>query len=157
MRVAEIRVTPEAVEAVVAFEPGEAMRTSEAAGAAERLMRVLPGLRGHGCDNTARRSFAAEIADTELAHALEHATLEIMAMAGSPSGLSGRTSWDFARDGRGVFRLRVEYDDDLIALGALKASEAVLRWAVAGEGAPPDVEGEARRLRGLRRTRGGRR
>jgi hypothetical protein len=150
VRVSEITVTPGAIEAILLFDAGEGMRTSDAPEAVPRLLRVLPGLRGHGCDNDAGQRFADELADTELAHLLEHATLEIMAMAGSPVGLRGSTSWDFKRDGRGVFRVRVAYDDDLVALGALKAAEATLRWAVTGEGTRPDVEGEARRLRGLR-------
>ena len=151
MRIREVRVAPDAVEATVAVEPGEPLRTSDVPDAVPRILRLLPGLRGHYCDNDAGRSFPDELADTELAHLLEHASLEVMAMAGSPAGLAGSTSWDFARDGRGVFRVRLAYDDDLVAVGALKVAAAALAWCVDPEGAAPDVEGEARRLRGLRR------
>lgn len=150
MRIASVEVGTGAVEALVAFELGEPLRTTGVPGCPERLLGLLPGLKGHRCDNDAGLTFADELADTELAHVLEHAALEIAALAGSPHTLKGRTAWDFARDGRGVFRVAIEYDDDLVALGALRAAEDVVRWLIAG-GEAPDVQCEAVRLRGLRR------
>ncbi|HEX9093947.1 MAG TPA: hypothetical protein VF902_08185 [Coriobacteriia bacterium] len=151
MRIRSVTVGPETVEAVVAFADGEPLRTSEVPDAAARALRALPGLRGHRCDNADGRSFADELSDTELAHLLEHATLEIMAMAGSPDTLRGETSWDFRADGRGVFRVRVGYDDDLVCLGALKTAAALVN--ALADGAPSaDVDAEAAKLRRLRRS-----
>jgi hypothetical protein len=156
MRIRSVEVSPSAVEAIVVFEPREPLRTSEVPGAVERALTLLPGLRGHRCDNDAGLSFADELSDTELAHLLEHAALEIMAMAGSPTTLRGATSWDFTEDGPGVFRVSVAYDDDLVAIGALTAAEEAVRW-IAGEGsdasagAAPDVIAASRGLRELRR------
>jgi hypothetical protein len=151
VRIETVTVAPGAIEAVVRFEAGEPLRTSEVPGACERALGLLPGLRGHRCDNADERSLAEEVADTEFAHLLEHVALEIMAMAGSPVTLRGETRWDFAAEGRGTFHVRLECDDDLVALGALKAAGAVVDWCVRDEGAPPDMVGEARRLRELRR------
>jgi hypothetical protein len=151
VRIERVVVEPEAVEAIVCFEPGEAQRTSEARLVGERALALLPGLRGHRCDNDRGLALRDELADTEVAHLLEHAALEIMAMAGSPATLRGETRWDFAADGRGTFRVRVAYDDDLVALGALKAAATAVGWCVSGRGPAPDVEAEARRLRGVRR------
>jgi hypothetical protein len=153
VRVVEVRVGPDAVEATVTFADGEPLRTSDVPEAVPRLLRILPGLRGHRCDNDAGLAFADEMRDTELAHLLEHAALEIMAMAGSPATLRGSTSWDFARDGRGVFHVGIAYDDDLVAIGAVKAAEAAVRWAASSEGVPYDAEAEARRLQALRSRR----
>lgn len=150
MRVERVTVFPEAVEARVVFTPPDELRVSAYPHAGLRVMKLLPGLRGHRCDNGDGRPFGVELLDTEVAHLFEHAALEIMAMAGSPTTLRGTTSWDFATDGRGVFVVRIAYDDDLVALGALKAAEDVVRWALSGEGAAPDVEAEAHRLKGLR-------
>ncbi|MDO8964289.1 MAG: hypothetical protein Q7W30_07355 [Coriobacteriia bacterium] len=141
-------MSPTSVEARVVFSPGEPLRTS--ASARDRALALLPGLRTHRCDNDAGLAFGDELADTEIAHLLEHATLEVMAMAGSPVDLRGTTSWDFAADGPGIFRVSVAYDDDLVALGALKAAEEAVRWCLADSGAAPGIEAEARRLRGLR-------
>ena len=151
MRIDAVSVMADAVEALVVFEPGEPLRTSAHPLVVERALALLPGLRGHRCDNGEGRSLPDELADTEIAHLLEHAALEIAAMAGSPPTLRGLTSWDFRQDGRGVFRVRLAYDDDLVVLGALKAAERAVAWCVSGEGAAPDVEDEARRLRGVRR------
>jgi hypothetical protein len=64
--------------------------------------------------------------------------------------LRGRTSWDFAADGPGVFRVTLEYDDDLVVLGSLDVAAKVVR-AVCGGDAPPDITQEIGRLRELRR------
>lgn len=154
MRIESVEVGAGAIEATLRFDPGGSMRSSEIAGLSEALIRALPGLKGHRCDNGAGLSFRDEAADTELAHLVEHATLEIMAMAGSPDSLRGSTSWDFGRDGRGVFHVRVEYDDEQVALGALRCAAEVV-GVLACEGEAPDVAAEARRLRGLRRRPSG--
>ena len=150
MRIRSITVSPGSAEAVLEFAEGEPLRTSELPGSAGGAVLALPGLRGHRCRNTDGRSFREELEDTELAHLFEHAALEIMALAGSPDTLKGDTVWDFAADGRGVFRVRVGYDDDLVCLGAMKAAGALVE-ALIGRDAPPDLAGEARRLRALRR------
>lgn len=150
MRVSSILVHPASIEAIVAFEPDEPLRSSDVPGLVPAVLRSLPGLKGHHCDNGAGLSFAQEAADTELAHLIEHAALEIMALAGSPMTLRGDTSWDFAADGRGVFHVRLGFDDDRVAIGALRCACGLVRAIACGE-QPPDVEAEARRLLGLRR------
>jgi hypothetical protein len=65
--------------------------------------------------------------------------------------LHGETAWDFSADGRGVYRVRLGYDDDLVALGALREGVGVVEWLFsAGDGATPDVDDIARRLRAVR-------
>jgi hypothetical protein len=137
-------------ELLVAFAPGEPLRTSQVPGSAARALSVLPGLRGHRCDNGAGATFAEELADTELAHLLEHAALEVMALAGAPDTLRGATSWDFARDGAGVFRVRLEHDDAATLEGAVALASEVVEWASGRGEVSPDV---ARAVRLLRRTR----
>lgn len=149
MRIASVDVSPGSVEARVVFAPGESLRTC--ARVRDRALALLPGLKGHRCDNGAGLSFADEAADTEIAHLVEHAALEVMALAGSPATLAGRTTWDFAADGPGVFRVRLACDDDLVALGALKAAASAVAWCESGEGDAPDIVAEARRLREARR------
>jgi len=125
------------------FAPGEPMRTSEVPGFAERALRELPGLKGHRCDNGAGRTFADELADTEIAHFVEHATLELMAMKGAPVTLRGETSWDFAADGKGVFRVRVEYRDEVEVRAALARAVAIVgTWFGGKDG--PEAEAWAR-------------
>lgn len=82
-----------------------------------------------------------EFADTETPHLLEHVAAELMALAGSSRTLRGETVWNFKRDGQGVFRVRLRYDDDLVALGALKEAHAIVEWLLDPEhAAEPDME-----------------
>lgn len=150
LRLERLTVEPTRVVAVVRVRDPLPLRTSAVPGLAERLLEALPGLRRHKCDNDAGLTFVQELADTELPHALEHVAEELMALSGSPRTLRGETGWDFARDGHGVFRVALGYDDDLVALGALKAARELLESMATG-GPVPDVEGEVERLHGLRR------
>jgi len=143
-------VDPERIEAVVVFAEGEATRTAEVEGAAHRALTLLPGLRGHRCDNAAGKRFSDEVSDTELAHLLEHVALELMVLAGSPDTLRGDTAWDRSADGPGVFRVRVAYDDDLVCLGAIRLAERIVTWSLSGSDSAPDVVSGSRRLKELR-------
>jgi hypothetical protein len=146
-----IDVNPERVEALVRVPHGEPMRTSDSSGLAGRAVELFPGLSGHTCDNGSAHGILGELADTETPHLLEHVAFELMALAGSPRTLRGETSWDFSADGQGVFRVRLGYDDDLVALGALREAVAVCGWLLEPTGAErPDVDGMVGKLRCLR-------
>jgi len=126
-----IDVSPSRVEAVVRISDPRLARTSAANGLAERALALLPGLRRHTCENGSAHGIAAELADTETPHLLEHVTFELMALSGSPRTLKGETAWDFSADGVGVYRVRLAYDVDLVALGALKAGAGIVEWLFA--------------------------
>ncbi len=147
MELASVVVDECVLTARVVFVTGEPLRTSEVPGLAVAAVAALPGLRGHRCDNDAGLTFADEMADTELAHLVEHATLELMAMSGAPTSLRGRTSWDFASDGRGVFRLRIEFEHEALVRDALATACELVRALAHGDAAP-DTEAWARRQRG---------
>lgn len=149
MRVHSVTVRTDRVDVIVQVERAQVMRTSADPSIADRALAVLPGLANHRCHNDVGRTFAEEIGDTELPHLFEHVVLELMAEAGSPRSLKGETAWDFKRDGRGVFRVSLEYDDDLVCLGAIKIADRVMRFVLEG-GGPPDARAEARRLAALR-------
>ena len=149
MRISSVTVGEEAVEVAVAFEAGEPLRTAAYPGLAEHAVALLPGLGGHRCVNDDGRSFADELQDTELAHLLEHVALELMALSGSPRSLRGWTSWDFAADGRGVFHVSLQYDDDLVCLGAIRGAREAVAY-LAGGGEAPDIAGVVDALEALR-------
>ncbi|MDO8880358.1 MAG: hypothetical protein Q7W44_06120 [Coriobacteriia bacterium] len=149
MRVQSITVCPDRVDVIVMVEHARSLSTTPGDGVAERALELLPGLVSHACLNGKGRSFPEELADTEVPHLLEHVILELMACAGSPRDLRGETAWDFRRDGKGVFRVSLEYDDDLVCLGAIKAADTLVRYMLEG-GDVPDVEHATERLRALR-------
>lgn len=149
MKVHAVTVCPDRVDVVVGIDETGMMRTSSITGIAERALEVLPTLEAHWCDNPSGRPFSEEIADTEVPHLFEHVIMEIMALAGSPRTLRGQTRWDFKRDGKGIFRVSVEYDDDLVCLGSIKLANQVMQHLL-GRGDAPDVGSETARLRSLR-------
>jgi hypothetical protein len=146
-----VDVSPDRVEALVRVPEGEPFRTSLSPGVAERALALLPGLARHTCENGTARGIVAELADTETPHMLEHVAFELMALSGSPRTLRGETSWDFSADGRGVFRVRLGYDDDLVALGALREAVGVGEWLLMPSSAEePDVAAIVSALKDLR-------
>lgn len=149
MHVQAITVCPDRVDVVVGVSESELLRTAHSHDLNERALGLLPGLGLHECENGAGRSFAEELTDTEVPHLFEHVVMELMAKAGSPRTLKGETQWDFRRDGRGIFRVSVEYDDDLVCLGAIKAADRVMDYLLDG-GVCPDLDAEARKLNTLR-------
>jgi hypothetical protein len=145
-----IEVGESRLEAQVTVVDLAFMRTSAVPDLVGRMLELLPGLAHHSCENDAGNPLSRELCDTETAHLLEHVVIELMALSGSPRTLHGRTSWDFARDGQGVFCVSIEYDDDIVALGALKESLGIVEWLMAGSGDPPDVDAAISRLHRLR-------
>lgn len=149
MRVHSMTVCADRIDVLVDVGDAEMLRTTADESIAGRALSLLPGLERHVCDNGDGKTFAEELADTEVPHLFEHVVMELMAKAGSPRSLKGETSWDFKRDGHGIFRVSFEYDDDLVCLGAIKAADKVMCY-LTGDGPAPDAERETERLRSLR-------
>ena len=149
IRIESVTVGPERIEAVVCVSDPSAMRTSAVSGLAEEAMRLLPDLKRHRCECGSARGMVAELRDTETPHLLEHVALELMALSGSPRTLRGETVWDFKRDGRGVFRVSLDYDDDLVALAAIKEGVGIVEALIAGNDGV-DIEESVERLREVR-------
>lgn len=150
-----VEVGPQVVDATVRVADPAFARTSAVPTLSPRALELLPGLRRHTCENGSAHGIAAELADTETPHLLEHVAFELMAMAGSPRTLRGETVWDFERDGAGVYHVRLAYDDDLVALGALKSATSVVEWLMDTVAEPdgltrPDLDAITRGLRVVR-------
>lgn len=145
-----IEVGAERIDAVVAVSDPAFTRTSAVPGLAQRAVALLPGLARHTCECGSAHGIVAELADTETPHLLEHVAFELMALSGSPRTLRGETAWDFAADGPGVFRVCLGYDDDLVAIAALRDAVAVVDWLMGVSAARPDVEAIVDGLRALR-------
>lgn len=152
LAVESIEVGAKRIQARIRVDAPGALTTRAWPGMAQRLWALLPGLERHSCDNDTGASFRQELADTEIAHCVEHVAAELMALSGSPRTLRAETSWDFEADGHGVYRVTFDYDDDLAALGALKEAVVLVEWAASPSGDAPDAEKIASRLRQLRLT-----
>lgn len=150
LSVREVTVGSRRLRAIIVVVDGCHLRTSAHAGMVESVRVLFPGLSRHRCECGSPHGVLAELADTELPHLLEHVALELMALSGSPRSLCGETTWDFATDGRGTFRVSIEYDDDLVALGALREGVDIVNTLIAGVREPIDLDPVVERIRAVR-------
>lgn len=136
LRVEALEETSDGVVALVRCDPAR-LRTRDVAGLADRAWSALPLLSRHRCENPARASMREELADTEVAHLLEHVAVELLARGAPARAARGSTAWDFARDGRGIFRVAVRHPDPGAAKLAVElAAELVDTWAEGSAGDP---------------------
>ena len=108
----------------------------------ERVMSWLPTMIEHRCSIGERGGFFERLrAGTWMGHVLEHVTLELQTLAGTPVGY-GR-----AREAktRGVYKVVIEYKEEKFAIECLHTAHRLLIAAI--DGTPFDVACEVKRLR----------
>ncbi|PKQ29750.1 MAG: hypothetical protein CVT60_03720 [Actinobacteria bacterium HGW-Actinobacteria-10] len=135
------RIEPVAdgVSVIIRVSEPRWLRTSIRPTLAEECLALLPGLARHRCESGSAHGIVAELANTETPHLVEHVALELLALAGWPRDMRGRTRWDFVRDGRGVFRVWIGCGEVNAASAALSgAIEIVIRLLTGGD--RPDVD-----------------
>lgn len=92
------------------------------------LFKLLPQMATQHCFNDEGLSFRREAQATEIPHLFEHLIIEIQDQVrrGIGAPLSGETSWNWTVDPRGLFYVTVDYDNELVALGAIRLAESVI-------------------------------
>ncbi|HEX7599576.1 MAG TPA: cyanophycin synthetase, partial [Polyangia bacterium] len=114
------------------------------AGFNDRLMAWLPTMVEHRCSVGERGGFFQRLRDgTYPAHILEHVTIELQNLAGTPVGY-GRAR-ETAEEG--VFRVVVRYRDERLARACLAAGRELVMAAIHDK--PYDIAAEVNRLREL--------
>ncbi len=111
------------VKIVVEMPDPDRFTTKEAPHIPRILFRLLPHLRRHRCDNDYGFSFRQECACTEIPHLFEHLIIELQNQVQKSGPLKGETHWDWHRDPKGRFHVWVEYDNELLVLGAIRVAE----------------------------------
>jgi len=107
----------------------------------ERVMRWLPSMIEHRCSIGERGGFFQRLrTGTWMGHILEHVTLELQALAGSPVGY-GRAR---ETNTRGVYRVVIEYKEEKFAVECVHTAHRLLLAAI--DGTPWDMEAELKRL-----------
>lgn len=133
-----VTVGPENLTAHVRLANGAPERTSEDIEGTNRVYQLMPQIVEHACVSPAGDTFRDALGDTELAHLLEHVTVELMARVGARELNAGNTApgaeertWD----------ITLTCPDDVLTLAALSSAAWIMEWAYAGGAAPaPDVE-----------------
>ena len=132
------------IEAWVDLGPLKDSSSEQLPGFNDRLMTWLPSLIEHRCSVGERGGFFQRLRrGTYLAHILEHTTLELQTLAGTPVGFgkARETSEE------GVYKVAIRYQEEVLARACLAAARELLMASIFD--LPFDVEGEVKRLRQL--------
>lgn len=105
-----------------------------------RIADLMPQILDHACYGDGGEVFGEVLDDTELAHLLEHVTVELLARTKRAGAVSaGQTRAIDAAERS--YELRLACPDDVLVAGALSSAAWIVEWAYRGGGDPePDVD-----------------
>ena len=135
----KVVVGPKNLTATVGLSAKAPRLTSENPEATKRLLELLPGLSEHLCLGDADARFGLVAEDTEVAHLLEHVTVELLALTNLAGDVaSGKTSLVDSR--RGLYEIILACPDDVLVAASLSSAVWLLNWAYGNqEDADPDI------------------
>lgn len=140
----KVTVGPKNLEAIVELAANAPVMTSEDLEGTTRVWQVMPELRDHVCLGDESGTFGDVMGDTELAHLLEHVTVELLARTDVAGDIAcGQTS----EVGERAYKIVLKCIDDVLVVGALSSAAWIMQWAFSGGGEPvPDVDAIAKGL-----------
>lgn len=143
----KVTVGPRFLDAVIEIPETAPRMTSDDAEGTARVMGLMPDLANHVCLGDSSPKFGDVVDDTEVAHLLEHVTVELLACTNIAGDItSGRTS----EVGERSYDVQLACPDDVLVIGALSSAVWILEWAYNGGGDPaPDIDAIASGLAGL--------
>ncbi len=145
----KITVGEDALRARVLVNPGMPLRTAEDIEATARVYYLAPAIAKHVCLGDTGAAFQDCMGDTEVAHLLEHLTVEIMNQTGLAGAISCGRTHAVPEDPR-LFDIELSCPDDALTVGALSSAAFMMQWAFVHPEAPaPDVPGTVEALRQL--------
>lgn len=134
----KVTVGPRALVATVELAPSAPLMTSETPEATDLVLDLMPALSDHVCLGDSAPTFGEVAQDTELAHLLEHVTVELLAQTDIAGDVTcGQTAEAAER----IYEITLGCPDDVLVAGALSSAAWILQWAYSGGGDPrPDVD-----------------
>lgn len=143
----KVTVGPRALVATVELAPSAPLMTSETPEATDLVLDLMPALSDHVCLGDSAPTFGEVAQDTELAHLLEHVTVELLAQTDIAGDVTcGQTAEVAER----IYEITLGCPDDVLVAGALSSAAWILQWAYSGGGDPrPDVDAIVGGLVGL--------
>lgn len=147
--ITRVEVGARTLTARVRLSEDAPVMTSEDLEGTSRLYYVMPSIADHACLGDADGIFKNVMGNTELAHLLEHVTVELLARTNVAGDVSvGRTypvvdmprTWD----------IELACPDDVLVAAALASAAWLLQWAYTGGIDPePDIDATVSGLVGL--------
>ena len=132
------------IEAWVDLGPLKDSSSEQFPGFNDRLMAWLPSLIEHRCSVGERGGFFQRLRrGTYLAHILEHTTLELQTLAGTPVGFgkARETSKE------GLYKVAIRYQEEVLGRECLDVARELLIAAIFDQ--PFDIDSQVKRLRQL--------
>lgn len=115
------------------------------------LFKLFPHLAKHRCDNDNGFTFKKECRATEIPHLFEHLIIELQGQIQRSRILKGETQWNWRIDPRGRFHVYVDYENELLVLGAIRLAERIINSLDERDIDGIDIESEVKRLDQLAR------
>lgn len=126
--------------ATVQVAPDGPLYTSEDLEATTRIYNLMPSIVDQACMGDGGTVFRDVMGDTEVAHLLEHVTIELLARTNLAGDVSVGRTW-LVDEPRRLYDVQLACPDDALVAGALSSAVWLVNWAFAGGGAPvPDVD-----------------
>lgn len=147
--VLKVTVGPKKLTARVLVNPGMPLFTSQDVEATARVYYLAPAIADHMCLGDTGSRFQDCMGNTELAHLLEHLTVEIMNETGLAGAISSGRTRNVMGDER-LFDVEISCPDDALAIGALSSATFMMNWAfLHANQTPPDFPGTVAALTAL--------
>lgn len=129
----KVVVGPKNLEATVELAANAPLMTSEDLEGTTRVWQVMPELRDHVCLGDESGVFGDVMGNTELAHLLEHVTVELLARTDIAGDIAcGQTT----EVGERTYKITLKCVDDVLVVGALSSAAWLMQWAFSGGGDP---------------------
>lgn len=142
----KVTVGPKNLDAIVELAANAPVMTIDDLRGTTLVWEVMPELRDHVCLGDESGTFGDVMGNTELAHLLEHVTVELLARTDVADVSCGQT----AEVGERTYKLTFKCVDDVLVVGALSSAAWLMQWAFSGGGEPkPDADAIAKGLVGL--------
>lgn len=149
MDIQRVEIGPENLTARVRMADGAPLMTSEDLQGTTRVYRLLPHIIEHACLGDAGDTFKACMGNTELAHLLEHVTVQLLAQTDIAGDITSGRTFPIEGDPRS-FDVEISCKDDVLTVAALLSAVWILDWAYTDGGDPvPDVDATVDGLRNL--------
>jgi hypothetical protein len=153
VKVLEICVQPDdrRIKLTVEMPDPDRFLTSQVPHLPHRLFRLFPTLARHKCENGLGLTFRQECRQTEIPHLFEHLIIELQSQAQPAEVLRGETEWNWTIDPRGRFHVQVDFENELLAIGAIRLAERLINSLDQRDIDGIDVDIEMARLTDLAR------
>lgn len=135
-----VAVAPRHFTARITIAPGGPITTDQDLVGTTHVYNLLPEIVDHACLGDEGETFKDAMGATELAHLLEHVTIELIARTGLAGDISCGRTWEVAGEPN-TYDVQLSCPDDVLVASALSSAAWILQWAYSGgEDPKPDVE-----------------